>query len=553
MQEESDQSRRSFLKTASGGAGTVGIVALAGCTGGNGDDPDGTPSGGDDVAQEDRFGGTLNVLIRGNPPNLFSANNGSVASSQVLSPVGDSWAQYDYEENTLGPRSLEDWEWLDDTTLQCTVREGMQFHQGYGEVTAEDFVYLTNLIIDEPLAQFFLWTDRVDGAEVVDDYVFNINLNRTFGPFEFTVLATTRVHSKAAIEDRGLQGFGQNPVMNGPYQFEEWVDGSFLRLSRFDDYHGTPGYPDEIVYEIVPESSTRLDMLSTGEADVANRAPYRDLDALDRDEGMQVLSRPGWHFDYMLVGGDGSDVDALKERPVRRAISYAIDRQAIVDNAYYGYAVPDDDPLPPTHDPQLPDGDVEVFPNTADPDTALQLLDEAGYGDGFEFTLVHSNRTQMARASQIVQSSLREVGLDVSLQQVDTATHGNISTSGNYDVAYGDITIMSPDADAATYWFWHDTGILNTMGYRGFESADRVTELLDAQRDTTDQQARGEMLQELIELAVNDAPMIYTLHAEQPRIMRTGVHLDTELLGRDRFAPRDDVWDGLRYVWIEDR
>lgn len=549
MPGESDQSRRSFLKRTGVGVGTVGVTALAGCTGGDDDDPD-DPGG--DVPQEERYGGTLDVLINGNPPNLFSANNGSVTSSQVLSQVGDSWALYDYEANELNPRSLEDWEWLDDTTLQCSVRQGMQFHDGYGEVTAEDFVYLTNLIISEPLAQFFLWTTRVDGAEVIDDYTFNINLNQPFGPFEYTVLATTRVHSKAAIEEKGIQGFGQEPVMNGPYEFDEWVDGSYIRLTKFDDYHGNEGYADEIVFQIVPDSSTRLDMLSTGEADVANRAPFKDLASLERDDDMQMISRPGWNFDYMLVGGEQGNQDALNEPKVRRALAYGIDREAVVQNAYYGYAVPDDDPLPPTHDPQLPDGDPEIYPNTADQETAQQLLEEAGYGDGFSFTLTHSNRTQKIRSAQIVQASLNEIGLDVSLQQVDTATLGNITNSGSYDVAYADITIMSPDADAATYWFWHDTGVLNTMGYRGNESADRVTELLDEQRNTTEQGERAQMLQELTKIAVEDAPMIYTAHAEQPRIMRSGVHLDAERLGRDRFAPRDDVWDGLRDVWIQD-
>lgn len=550
-------SRRKVLKLA----GLSGIATLAGCSSGGGTQTENTPDG---SGSDDKYGGTLRVGISGTPGSLHIGDNTSVYSRHIIGMISNSWVHYDFNENKLVPGAVTEWEWNDDTTARLKIREGMQFHGGYGEVTAEDFVHLTNLIVNKPLAQKFLWTGRVKGAKKVDKYTFDVAMNQTFGPFFVTGPANAHVASKKAIEEMGEE-YSQNPISQGPYVFKERVQGSRIVVERFDDYWGgdddgvlSKGYPDKVVFRIIPESSTRMDLLRSGELDVADRAAYKDIDSIKEEEGLEVRETPGWNFEYFSVGGQATGHEALNDTKIRQAISYAVDRKELIENAFFGHGLPDDDPLPPTIDQKLPDGDPQHFPNEARPEKAKELMAEAGWGDGFSIEFKHTPRTDKRRSAQIIASQLGNVGIDVSLKQVDNATMENVEGSGGYDLLYHDISLMSPDPDAASYWFFHnEASSLLDMGYEKTnpEHAERVTELLDKQRATTDQQKRMEIFQEIFNIVIPDAPYVFTGHVSLPRVMGPNARFDAGRMGRGdtgTFTPMDQNWKGLRHVYKTD-
>lgn len=545
-----DESRRLFLKWTGSGVAATSLASFAGCIGnndGNGDGSSEDGGDGDSDTQNTRYGGSLDVGLSAEPEHLFSANLSQVPAAQIFSNIAEFLGDYDHENDVVEPMALSSWEWEDDTTFIGEVREGMQFHQGYGEATAEDVVYHVNRVVEDPLFTIFLWSQNTEGASQIDEYTFQIDFSQPFSPFERTILPNVTIHSKEALEEKGDQTFGREPVYLGPFKFEEWVSGSHVTVSRFEDYWREDyPYVDEIRFQFIPDAATRMDQLRIGELDLIDRSRYQDVETVKENPDMELTSvEPGWTWDYMLVGGTESEQPALHDEKVRRAIAYAINREEIVEGAYFGEAMPNDTPLPPSYMDQV--GEIEAgqyYGLSGDVDQATSLLEEAGYEDGFECEMVVETRSEKVRAAQIVQNQLSNLGIEVQLRQVDQATHDSMLAEGTYDIGYADIDIMSPDVDATAYWFYHQSaGVLNTMVWDQ-DDQDRVAELLDGQRATFDQEERMEMFREIFDIVLSSAPFIYTCNPNIPRV--TGDHIEME---KDMWAPQD-VWLSLWDTWL---
>lgn len=543
-----ESGRRKFLK-AVGGASIVAMTA--GCVGDSGDsgetstttttDTDSTETT-DTPPSEPQYGGHLRVAIR-RPPRTLNPIFASVdvSSFQIMAHMFDGYAPYDYGENQNVPGLLTEWEWIDNVTLEGKVREGVQFHKGYGELTAEDMVYKTNRILEDKLPELWLYTGLIDNAEQVDKYRVRWNFNQPYVPFVWSVLGTSRVGSKKAIEEMGDEEYGRNPIGTGPFVFDEWQEGSFVRLTKNDEYwqEDLP-YLDQITYRFVPEASTQLNMLKNGEIDALDRTSYKDIPEVRNSEEIKLeITSPGWNFGYMSVGGRQNDRDELKDPKVRKAINYAINRTAIAQNAFNGFANPDDDPLPADLEERLPGDPIEVYPNEPDVEMAQQLLAEAGFDDGIDVELIHDPATEVVRAAQIIASSLGQAGINVELNQLEGTAVVDRSNNGTFEMIYGSIDLGYPDPDAAIYHFLKSDGASNDIAYAN----DKVDELLVEERKTTDVEERMGMIKEAIITYLNDSPgYVYCTHRDAVRAMRNNVYIEGTLAPQQHLLNFNRAW-----------
>ena len=459
----------------------------------------------------------LRVAIFEEPNSLNFMEQAGLPATWLDWNLYDQLVRYDYETNTVVPELALSWEQESPTSWLVTLRPGVQFHRGYGEMTAEDVAFGVNYIIENSMRVSFLYSAaQVANVEVVDTYTVRYNLKRPFTPFVLTALQGFGglVLSKAAFEELGAQEFARNPVGTGPFEVVEWVSGDHITLKKHEAYWD-PGFPlvDQVVWRFVPDATVRMNLLSVGEVDFVDNIPYKDIETLSTDPNVAVQTIPGWNWVYLSFG---DVVGPFADPKVRQAISYALDRQAIVDSVFFGHAIPAEKPLPPGF--LYEDPNVTRYGPAPDLERARALLAEAGYPDGFSTTIMTGNKEELRRTVLVVANQLQEVGIDLEPQFMDQAAYSSVFRVPAEFVDLEDITIMSPDPDTAIHWFWRTGQVLT----RTYSNADVDNMILDA-AGFVDAEERRQAYSELQQVLLDEAWFSYLVHVELVRAMGSNI------------------------------
>ena len=307
----------------------------------------------------------------------------------------------------------------EESYVDIFLREGVRFHNG-DNMTAEDVKFSYDRMKDVDLVGgwapiYQRWIDRV---EVIDDYQVRIywTEGEEGSPRKDFPLQPVIV-PKNYIEEVGWEEWAEKPVLTGPFKIVDWARDVYIHFVKAFDEHwywgDLPNY-DELIILSVPEASTRLAMLKTGELDAAV-VPPANVPDVDSDPNLtRVMSE--WCYSWDIVFYDMGNPDQpspLHDPKVRKAVSLAIDRARIGENVLFG-----------THEPKGSYWAPYSFgyryrePDPYDPDEARRLLEEAGYPDGFDTSFAYP-MDQSAKAAQAVIASLSEVGIraqDVALE-----------------------------------------------------------------------------------------------------------------------------------------
>src|SRR5699024_2770829 len=196
----------------------------------------------------------------------------------------------------------------------------------------------------------------------------------------------------------------------GPFKFVSWTKDDSIVLEKFEDYR-VDGLPklDRVIFEVIPDNAARLIALRSGEVDIMDGLNPDDAEGVEAEEGLELLTRSENNVGYL---GFNTQSEPLDKVEVRHAINYAIDKEAIADALYAGYATTAKNPLPPGYLGY--NDDVEAY--EYDPDKAIELLAEAGFEDGLEIELwtmpvARPYMPDPETVAQIVQNNLEDVGV----------------------------------------------------------------------------------------------------------------------------------------------
>ena len=464
-------------------------------------------------------GGTLRFGLPNEPLTLSGTmTGGDQGLGIVMASIYDTLCVTDYTTNAPNPGLAISWTRQDPKTWVVKLRPGVQFHRNYGEMTAEDAVFTVNTTIEKKHTGVFAW-QSVQGAEVVDRYTFVIHLTQPYQPILLTAMGIGgAVISKKAFEEMGREQFERNPVGTGPFEFKEWKEGSEIVVTRFAKYwqSGMP-YLDRIEFKIVKDHFVRENLLKTGGLDVIFTLQYKDVEEMRHTPGIAVYSVPGQTFDFVAFNPKDPVVG---NRLVRQAVAYAINRNAIVSDVYYGQAVATNVPTPKGF---LGHPDKIWYPYGGDVAKARQLLKEAGYPDGVSIPIIVSDKLQLRRELEILSDQFARAGIKVEIQGLDLGTFnarffGPDASKKNFRVAMRDISIVSPDPDSTVYWFHHS----GTTGWVGFESS-QVDRLLEDARAEASVQKRDQLYKQFFDLMIPEATYVYTVHANYVSAARTTV------------------------------
>lgn len=514
--------RRDFIRIAALSGLTLGLAAC-----GTDDEPsesdspsesgtETTATTTDDGEQAGKTDMTVALFTEPSTLNAVTAS-GDNAASQVMSNIFNGLVRFNPQTGELEPELATSWEQTDETTWVFELQQGVMFHKDYGEMTAEDVAFNINLTVNENKPRKFLYF-FVTGAEAIDTYTVEVRLEQPFIPFVGTTMHNHGgfIVSQKAYEEMGEEAYNRSPIGTGPFMVESWTSGSEIVLVRNPDYW-KPDLPklERITFRPVVDTVVKKNLLTTGEIDFADALDRKDVASLREDPNLEVSSVPGWNWDYITFNLTNPDLP-IASKQVRQAISYAIDRQSVVENVYYNEAIPEDDPFPQQY--LGADPDQESYPATANLERARELLAEAGYEDGFTITCMTSDKGNLRRQLELVASQLSEIGIEVQIENTDLGTYNTRNREQDFEMALEDITIMTSDPDSSVYWFLH-TG---TIGWHGYENEELDTLLNDA-RSEADEDRRAEMYRRVVEIIHEDVPYIYTAHTNLVRVWRKGL------------------------------
>lgn len=428
------------------------------------------------------------------------------------------------ENMEFQPGLATEWEQLDDLTWQFKLRQNVKFHNGE-PFNADAVKFSIDRYFDDSISSPHKSSlEFIDRVEVVDEYTVNIItkepsplvLTRNTMAFTGTIVMVPPNY----IEENGIDYFAENPVGTGPYKFKEWIKGEKVVLESNPEYWNGEPEIKEVTFRFIPEASTRVSALLSGDVDVIQRVPS---DLIERVEGSSddktVISESGGFALMMQLNPEAHP--ALQDKKVRQALNYAVDIETILATVLGGNAVQ----LPVPADPKAYGYNPNLNPYPYDPEKAKQLLAEAGYADGFSLDAYTSDGRYPGDRSiaEAFAAQLEQVGVKVNLRTMEWGSLVDLMSKKEAGPMYQIGWLFSEFDITKLYPAFHPSSPYSTFNNETF------TDLVDQAEKEMDPEKRQELWWKAQEILVEEAPYI---HAWQPYIIYgTKKNIDMKLLG----------------------
>lgn len=431
----------------------------------------------------------------------------------------DPWAGYDnfnvyyqiYDqlvtvtpEGEIEPDLAQSWEVnADGTEYTFKLREDVKFTNG-DPLTAEDVAYSINKAIDSPSISAL--TTAWKSAEVIDDYTVKITLEYGYKYF-LQMLSTSAgsIVNKDVVEAAGgdfgnsLEGAG-----SGAFVVKEYVNGSHLTFAANEDYYKGASELKTVVMDMITDASTATIALQSGDVDYNDNINFTDVEGLKATEGIEMIEQDEMRVVHLTCNLSENAADSPIANPkVREAISYAISRSDLQDYVFEGKGC------------QMSSLNYSTWPGfdeepkiEQDIEKAKQLMEEAGYGDGCDLTLMYNSEylSTFPDIAVLLQSQLAEIGINLEITPLNQSAATDAAIAGTY----GDI-FMNANGCFNDPFSWYDylmsekaIGSTNCS----FWSSDKVDELLVKGRTSETDEEVAAVLDELREELWKEWPVI---------------------------------------------
>ncbi|AZO54257.1 MULTISPECIES: ABC transporter substrate-binding protein [unclassified Mesorhizobium] len=418
------------------------------------------------------------------PPHLDPTAGAAAAIKEVLyANVFEGLTRIGPNGEVL-PDLAESWTISDDGKVYTfKLHTGVKFHDG-ADFSADDVKFsLDRARADNSMnAQKGLFA-AIDKVDVIDPATVKVTLKNPQGSFLYNMGwgDAVMVSPKSADTNK------ENPIGTGPFKFQNWAKGSSITLVKADHYWGAPVFLDKVEFRIVPDAAAYVPALLSGDIQAF---PFFDPDSL-----AQVKDDP--RFKVVIGSTEGETILSINNKKppfdklqVRQAISYALDRKAIIDGASAGLGLPIGSHMSPANKDYV---DLTgLYPHNVD--KAKELLKEAGLENGFKATLKLPPPGYARLGGEIIASQLRDVGINLEIIPVEWAQWlDQVFTKKDYDLTIvshtepNDIDIYS----RKDYYFNYDN-----------PTFDKVIADLNL---TSDEAKRKELLGEAQKILADDA------------------------------------------------
>lgn len=441
--------------------------------------------------------------------NIFDAiYEGLVTYARTVDGDGNVTASLDF-----APALATSWETSEDG-LDWTfhLRHGVTFHDGTPfNAEAVRYSFERSIVMGTGLTWQISGMLSLGDIEVVDDYTVVFHLKAPYAPFLETmrlpvasIVSPTAVEANGGItEGRRNEWMVNNAVGTGPFMLESRKNDDRTVLVANPDYWGEGPHLDKITFRIVPDPATLRLLLSRGEVQVVTLGlSWLDMLDIENMPGLKLYVQDA--FPEIRIAPFNVQKEPFDNVLVRRAVSYAIDYQSIIDGVMLGQAIRLTSPIPKGtfgHDPNL-----EVY--QYDPERAKALLTEAGYPNGFQFELAYPSADQERfEVSTVMQANLAAVGINAELVGYAWPPLLEKWDNGDYDLSVGK---WAPTGDP-------HSRIFGLLGCESFGAAGNYGRYCNPEVDklakeavaTIDREARAALYAQLQKLVMDDAPWLF--------------------------------------------
>jgi peptide/nickel transport system substrate-binding protein len=442
---------------------------------------------------------SITIAQGGDAASLDPQMQNDSRSKSVLNNIFDTLI-YRAVDKSLEPNLATAWEAVDDTTWSITLRDDVTFHNGEA-FDADDVKFSLERPLDSelgsPLSGRF---SVIESVEVVDSVTVHVN---TVNPY---VLLPARLSewymvSKDYFEANDAETVATQPVGTGAYTFVEWVKDDHLTLSANADYwKGAPAI-GEVTFRPIPETSTRVAALQSGDVDLITEVPAFRQEEFESMDAVEVRPVPSTYIQYIAL--DGTKNEALADVRVRQAIQYATNVPEIIEFLFDGSAAQISIPL--ANGTFGADASIEPYPY--DLDKAMELLADAGYPDGISIEL-DAPVGRYAQDKEVAEALVGQwalAGIDVTL---------NINSWADQLTKYRD-----GDALAEAHFMGWGTSTFDAddILWGGFARQptknnyvnEEVTDLVGQARVSMDNDERAELYSDALAIIYEEVPWLF--------------------------------------------
>ena len=445
----------------------------------------------------------ITVALQLEPPHLDPTSAAAGAIDSVLyTNVFEGLTRF-MGDGSVVPGLAESWEISEDgLTYTFKLREGVTFHDG-SAMDAEDVKFTLDRINaeDSANAQKALYS-AISEVTVIDPQTVEVKLSEPNGNMLFNLAWGDAV----IVAPESIETIKQTPIGTGAFKFENWNQGDKITLTRNDDYWGEAPALASATFKFISDPTAAFASVMAEDVDVFAGFPApENIPQFEADPRFQVLIGSTEGETILSINNKREPFDNVK---VREAVAHAIDRQAIIDGAMFGYGTPIGTHFAP-HNPDYVDL-TEM--SSYDPEKSKALLAEAGFPDGFETTLHLPPPSYARRGGEIIAAQLAEVGIKAQITNVEWAQWLETVFKGK-DFGLSIVSHTEP-MDINIY--------ANPDYYFQYDNAE-FQSLIAEFNKTADPAARSEMLAKAQQTIAEDYVNGYLFQLAFPTIAKAGV------------------------------
>lgn len=422
-------------------------------------------------------------------------------SSHVIEQIYETLFTRDPNTMKIKPLLAESYSTPNDTTWDIKLRKGIKFQDGTS-FNAEAVKYTFDKFRDpKTAAPRASLLEPVKEVIVKDNYTVEIKTKYPYGPM-LAALSHTNASIISPTADK-KQDLNKQPVGTGPFKFVKWVTGDQIVLEKNKDYwRGAPKL-NTVTFKVVPEVSTAISMLQTGQVQFIDNLPSEQLQRIESINTVKIQKKAGTPVSWLLFN---MKKEPMKSLAFRQAVSYAVDRDAYIKKLN-GLGVKSNSVIGPKVFGY--DKSVESEGYSFDPEKAKKLIDDNGY-KGKVITMLVANTPAYMQMAEIVQAELKDIGLDVKMETMEWASFLDAARAGKYDITFLGWTNSTADGSELLYPNFHSNNIgsSNDSQY----SDPKFDKLVEESRQNIDPKVRAEKLKEANEYLVKNAVAVIMDH-----------------------------------------